>query len=178
MFHRPHDSRGRTRRIFRKKGIPLRCGHILEGVLSSSGLQRRMQEQKILDSWAQAVGKPVAERTRPLRVRSGVLEVVVDSSVWMQQLQFMKGLILQNLSRDLGAAPVKDIRFCIGELGPPLPETNGKGDPGIPLEALGDGDRERIRLALTGVQDGEMREILSRLYGKGLVLANRRGNKP
>lgn len=91
-------------------------GEVLGHFLKSSGLKRRIQEQKILDSWEKAVGEAVAERTQPMGVKNRVLWVRVSSSVWMQQLQFMKGLILQKLHEQTGNHSLQDLRFFLGEM--------------------------------------------------------------
>ncbi len=91
-------------------------GEVLEPFFKSSGLKRRIQEKKLLDSWEKAVGVAIAERTQPIGVKNRVLQVRVSSSVWMQQLQFMKGLILQKLHEQAGNHFLQDLRFFLGEM--------------------------------------------------------------
>src|SRR4030042_6805105 len=83
------NKKGSNMRKNNKK--PMILGDVLESFLSRSGLKRRIQEQKILDLWERVVGQTVAERTEPIRVQNRGLQVKVDSSVWMQQLQFLTG---------------------------------------------------------------------------------------
>ena len=157
---------------------PSTLGEVLGPFLKSSGLKRRIQEKKLLDSWEKAVGVAIAERTQPMGVKNRVLQVRVSSSVWMQQLQFMKGLILKKLCEQTGIDHLQDVRFFLGEMeslvggGKNKEEERGRSISGLTTE-----ERERIEKALSGIDDCEMREILSRVYSKGLAAGKNRGNK-
>src|SRR5512135_3185277 len=104
--------RSMTKRQYRN---PFLVGEILENFLTKSGLNRRVREQRILDSWSQTVGEGIAEQTRPIRIQNGILQIRVSSSVWMQQLQYMKGMLLDKL-RNRGAEDLEDLRFFMGEV--------------------------------------------------------------
>ena len=158
---------------------PSTLGEVLGPFLKSSGLKRRIHEKKLLDSWEKAVGVAIAERTQPMGVKNRVLQVRVSSSVWMQQLQFMKGLILEKLHEQTGIHFLQDVRFFLGEMESfgggekrKKEEEQGRRSSGLTAE-----ERERIEKALSGIQDFEMREIISRVYSKGLAAAKNRGNK-
>jgi predicted nucleic acid-binding Zn ribbon protein len=159
---------------------PSRLGEVLGHFLKSSGLKRRIEEQKVLDSWEKAVGVAVAERSQPVGVRNRVLQVKVSSSVWMQQLQFLKGLILEKLHEQTGNHFLQDLRFFLGEMESSDEEVKKKKEEeerGAPSPDLTEEERERIEKALSGVRDPEMREILSRIYSKGIVAGKNRGGK-
>jgi len=153
----------------KKNKKPMSLGDVLESFLSRSGLKRRIQEQKILDLWEKVVGQAVAERTEPIRVQNRVLQVKVDSSVWMQQLQFMKSLILQKFQQQLGGNFLQDLRFFIGELKPAAKGKSEEEGQGMksPDGAVKEEERRWIEKEVEGVRDPEMREILSRVYIKG-----------
>ncbi len=148
---------------------PMSLGDVLESFLSRSGLKRRIQEQKILDLWERVVGKAVAERTEPIRVQNRVLQVKVDSSVWMQQLQFMKGLIIQKFQQQLRGNFLQDLRFFIGELKPAAEGKSEEEGQGMksPDGVVKEEERRWIEKEVEGVRDPEMREILLRVYIKG-----------
>ncbi len=160
----------------RKNPSPL--GKVLEHFLKSSGLKRRIAEQKLLDSWEKAVGVAIAERTQPIGVKNRVLQVRVSSSVWMQQLQFLKELILQKLHEQTGNQFLQDVRFFLGEMesfvGGEKKKEEGGGRPHSGLTAE---EMERIEKVLSGIDDLEMREILSRVYSKGMEAGKNRGRK-
>ncbi len=149
----------------RRRG-PARWGEIALRLPGGPALVRRMQLQKLLDSWNLAVGTGVAEQTKPKRVRDGVLEVNVSTSVWMQQLQFMKGLILEKL-RGQGS-PIREIRFFIGEIDG---ETAGGSTEPAKREfaELEETDKQRIAGEVASIRDTEMRDILYRVFARGLA---------
>jgi predicted nucleic acid-binding Zn ribbon protein len=158
---------------------PPTLGEVLGHLLKSSGLKRRIQEQKILDSWEKAVGAAIAERTQPMGVKNRMLQVRVSSSVWMQELQFMKGLILQKIHEQTGNHSLQDLRFFLGEMESSdggvrkkEEEKGGESSSGLTAE-----ERERIEKALSGIHDSEMREILTRVYSKGMAAGKKGGNK-
>ncbi len=155
-----------TRRSNRRQ-IPATWGEIAGFLPGGSALIRRLQIQKIIDSWNNAVGKAVAEQTRPRRVRDGVLEVNVGNSVWMQQLQFMKGLILKKL--DPKGVQIREIRFFIGDIAGE-PGEEGREEPVRKhFEELPAAEKERIAREVAHLPDPEMREIMSRVFARSLA---------
>ena len=160
-----------------KKSVkePLRVGEVLEHFLSKVGLQGRIQEQKILDLWGDSVGEAIAERTQPMRIQNGVLYVKVNNSVWMQELQFMKGLISQKIQGQSGNKFFHDIHFFIGEIDPPEEGVREKKKRSRkrPLRDVSQEERERIDEKLSCIPDLELREILMSFFSKGLIEKNR-----
>ncbi len=156
------DSSGR--KFQGRKARPSLWGEIMGGFLQHSGLKKRIREKRVLDSWARAVGPAVAEQTQPFRLRNGVLEVKVTNSVWMQQLQFMKGLIIQKLGEQ-GGGDLADIRFSIGEVEPRSQEAEERERD----FHLSEAERSRIREEVGQIRDPEVRELVSRVFAKALA---------
>jgi len=161
---------------------PPSLGEVLENFLKRSGLDRRIREQKILNSWDRAVGEAIAERTQPVSVKNRVLRVKVTNSVWMQELQFMKDLIIKKLHEQIGENLLQDLRFFMGEIDrsevgdrkkkkKKAEQINGE------VAGLSEAEKERIAKALAEIMDPEMREILKRIYAKGLTAVKRRWPK-
>jgi predicted nucleic acid-binding Zn ribbon protein len=64
-------------------------------------------------AWPLAVGKKVAERTRPARMVRTRLIVEVEDLVWKKQLFTLSRQILTNLERHLGPGFVEDLEFRV-----------------------------------------------------------------
>ncbi len=158
---------------------PPSLGEILRPYFKRSGLIRKIQEQKILDAWERAVGEAIADQTQPIGVKNRVLQVKVTSSVWMQQLQFFKGLILQKLREEIGDHLLQDLRFLIGEIEPSLAREQKRpdGSPRGQFSGLTEAEKEHLEKVLSGIIDPEMREILSRVYYKGVAAGKNRWMK-
>jgi predicted nucleic acid-binding Zn ribbon protein len=150
---------------------PHRLGKILENYLSRAGLQPRIQEQRIIDAWERMVGKAIAEMTEPVRVKNRVLQVKVTNSVWMHELQFHKKLIIQKLNECTGDPVVQDLWFFIGEkeTGKEVPPEGGKKKRERKARDLSKEEKDRIEREISHLEDPEMREVLLRVFSKGLT---------
>jgi len=148
-------------------------GEVLGEFFKRTGMNRRIQEQRILNCWEKAVGEGVAEKTQPVSVKNRVLQVKVVNSVWMQELQFMKRLIMQKLQQHTGSDILRDLRFFIGEIEPSRGKERNSKEEGSRMDEqsliLSETERERIDRALSEVSDPEVREILGRIYAKGVA---------
>lgn len=107
-------ARPRSRKKGRRKGSPAQVGTMLETVLGDLGLETAARAFRAGEVWAEVVGQPGADHCQPIGVRGDVLEVLVDSSVWCQQLQLEKGRLLAGLRERLGSEAPQDIRFRLG----------------------------------------------------------------
>ena len=152
---------------------PSPLGEVLEKFFSRSGLKRRLADQKVLDSWKRAVGRGIAEQTQPLRIQNRVLQVRVSNSVWMQQLQFMKGMILQRVREETGVADLVDLRLFLGEVNEDAVEGGAKNREEIEpktLEDLTESEKDRIRKEVAALSDPEMRKIFESVFSRGLAI--------
>jgi hypothetical protein len=154
---------------------PSPVAEVLEKFFSRSGLKRRLTDQRILDSWKKAVGRGIAEQTQPLRIQNRVLQVRVSNSVWMQQLQFMKGMILQKVREEAGITELEDLRLFLGEVNeggaPGGEEENRREIASHTEQKLTESEKERIRKEVARISDPEMRRIFERVFSRGLSAA-------
>jgi predicted nucleic acid-binding Zn ribbon protein len=68
-------------------------------------------------AWAEVVGPEHAAHSRPGALRRGVLEVIVDNAVLLQELaHYHKRRLLEQLRRQLPDTPLTDLRFRAGVL--------------------------------------------------------------
>lgn len=91
-------------------------GGILSGALASYRRQPDNEMARVWELWDRTVGAAIAENTRPAAFRGGHLVVNVSSSIWAQQLQFLKADLIAKVNRALGKPLVTDIRFKVGPL--------------------------------------------------------------
>ena len=96
---------------------PERLGEILSRLFAARGWGRRQGRLHLEKAWTEAAGPEFAAHTRPGVVRRGVLEVVVDNAVLLQELaHFHKRRLLEQLRRRLPDTPLTDLRFRAGVL--------------------------------------------------------------
>jgi len=103
------SSRRKTNRQFTA------IGDVLSEVLKGYERRSRGGLPHVQRVWKACVGPAIAANTRPVALRGGRL-VVVASSTWLHQLQFLKPDIIGGLNRHTGDVVVEDIRFRIGTL--------------------------------------------------------------
>jgi len=80
--------------------------------------QQHSHFQKLLHHWPAVVGDLVAQQTRPITIRRGVLCVATASAVWAQNLSFERQRILAKLN-PLLAHPLTDIHFSTAQWSDP-----------------------------------------------------------
>ena len=151
------------RRRARTKGKPeFNVRSAVKDALRRLKLDARMQAYAAWGVWNKAVGDAVAQQAQPAFVRGGTLVVNCTASAWLQQLQFMKAQIRDELNRLLGNEVIKDIRFQIGQVTPPA-RSKKVVEQKIVLD---DAQQARIDEALSPLTDPETREIARRIMVK------------
>jgi len=146
-----------------------KLGEVLEQSLKRLELSGRLTEYGVWPIWNETVGDAIARNAQPEKIRHGTLFVKVTSPVWMQQLQYMKGMITEKLNGRLGSAVVKNIFFVVGTLeNPSPPKTVRPARPArIPHEAkLEEKD-------LDSIKDPDLRQAFRKL----LAAAQRKAEK-
>ena len=98
----------------RRRSQPQAVGAVVGRVLGDLGLDAAAAAFQIGERWQQIAGAEAAEHCRPVAVRSGTLEVVVDSPVWVQQLQLRRPQLLAALREQLAEEAPTDLRFRVG----------------------------------------------------------------
>lgn len=92
-------------------------GAVLEQSLKRLDLAPRLDEYGVWPIWREVVGRTIARNAQPEKIRNGTLFVKVSSPVWMQELQFMKEMIVEKLNQRLqNNAVVKNIFFMVGRI--------------------------------------------------------------
>jgi len=93
---------------------PTPVGDTLQRVLQRIDPDHRMHAYRVWTFWDDEVGDAIAQHAQPAGFHSGVLSVCVDSAAWMQELQFLKEGLREQLNRRLGEPLIRDIYFVSG----------------------------------------------------------------
>ncbi|MBN1612831.1 MAG: DUF721 domain-containing protein [Deltaproteobacteria bacterium] len=146
-----------------------RLGDILPQVLRKRRIALNLDDLQVLRLWDEVVGPQIAAQTRAHTVRGDMLFVKVANSVWMQQLHFLKGEILESLHRKLGKRSVGNIYFYIGDVG----RRSSESEAGKPVEIetfpLKDRDRNMIDRNTAAISDQELRQIVRRAMTREII---------
>ena len=114
------------------------------------------------------MGEPISAHTRPDQIRFKKLYVFVHNSVWLQQLTFLKPVLLQKINSMAGETLVTEIVLRIGMCPQnthrsPFQSTADAGTPQPSAELL-----REAALHAQGIQDQALREQLCDRHGAGV----------
>ncbi len=124
--------------------------------------QDRFELHEVFDFWEKAVGKEIASHATPSKFRGKVLWVDVSDSIWMQQLQFLKTMLLEKINKQFEAVEVEDIRFQLLLPNDSLPKTTPPPRPAGPLPD--EGDLTQFEEFLGDVDDPELKVAMLRCW--------------
>ena len=141
---------------------------LLEKLLRERGFDHKIIEQKALAAWKNAAGPPIARNTQPVSLINGQLTVYVANSVFINELLFLRGKIIENLNEEVGQPVVKELRLTVKPVersnrqeiqrSPPLHRPKSERIPLTP-EVL-----ERVEQTVVDVEDAELKACLKRLF--------------
>ena len=87
---------------------------LLSDILESNSLGFAIKNTRVVMLWEKAVSKEIARQTEAIKIYRKVLYVEVKSSVWAQELRFLKGAIITKLNSMAGYDALHDIQFKAG----------------------------------------------------------------
>ncbi len=89
---------------------------ILADIAHRLGLEAKMLECRLRREWPDIVGAQIAAHTRPDQIRFKKLYLSVRNSVWLQQLTFLKPVLIEKVNAVAGQPLVSEIVMRIGEI--------------------------------------------------------------
>ncbi|MCD7971605.1 MAG: DUF721 domain-containing protein [Candidatus Azobacteroides sp.] len=94
-----------------KKTNTQSLSEILQEVLITQNLKEKLNEQRIIDSWAPLLGPGVAQYTEKLYIRKKVLNVHIRSAVLRAELMMSREKLMKALNDKVGEKVIIDIMF-------------------------------------------------------------------
>jgi predicted nucleic acid-binding Zn ribbon protein len=92
-----------------RKSKTLKIEEVISSFIREQGLENKMAENRLLNSWNDLLGKNVARLTRELYIRNSTLYVHLNSSVIRHELMMIKGDIIRRLNEKAGKEIITDI---------------------------------------------------------------------
>ena len=136
-------------------------GEVLFLLLKKRGMASKFEEKALLEIWPKAVGSQIVSQTKLDSFRNGTLFVKAVSSVWVQQLHFMKEEIINKLNELSGKIIIKEIRFLAGHT-PALEKEHGNISI-AKKTVLKKRDKEMIDACTDSLEDQELARVLKRV---------------
>jgi len=136
-------------------------GEVLFSVLKKRGMASKIEENILFKLWPKAVGPQIASKTKPDSFKNGILFVKTVSSVWVQQLHFVKQDILDKFNQLSGKQTIKEIRFLVGHRMPG--ETAEHAGSPSKKSLLKKRDKDMIAACTDSLADQELADVLKRV---------------
>jgi hypothetical protein len=133
----------------------------LERSFHDLGLQKRLKIEQMTVLWPKIVGSSVAKIASPTQFRTGTLFIDVADSVWIQELKFQEGELINRVNAALGEPLVRRLFFQLSRTPPPMPVQAPEATPSSaavkPLDAQ---QEQALERELASVRDPQLREVL------------------
>lgn len=139
---------------------------ILQHIAAEYGMEAKLLEARLKHDWARVVGTPLALHTQPGCIRFRTLTVMTENSVWMQQLLFLKPLLLARVNEFAGQHMVGDLTFRVGTITPAGDTVHREEHPSSPPSASALATATRLASML---QHDELRQAMTALLAKALT---------
>ncbi len=136
-------------------------GEVLFPLLNKRGMASKFEEKALLKIWPKAVGPQIASRTQIDSFRHGILFVKTVSSVWVQQLHFIKEEILKKLNELYAKSQIKELRFIVGHTN--IPQKESENISHARKTVLRKRDKEMIAECTDSLADQELADVLKRV---------------
>jgi predicted nucleic acid-binding Zn ribbon protein len=94
---------------------PEKAGNILERLTERMGIATRLEKEKAVVLWGEAVGQGIARRAKAVSVKDNILFVTVQNSMWLQELALLKEGIIAKINSLVGSDVIGDIVFRVGD---------------------------------------------------------------
>ncbi len=112
-------------------------GSVLTRIAHRFGLETHLLEHRLRRHWPEVAGEQIAAHTRPDQVRFKKLYLVAESSVWAQQLTFLKPALIEKINAAGSRPIISDIVLRVGEVREvKSPKEKGKSEEGLPQEPV------------------------------------------
>jgi predicted nucleic acid-binding Zn ribbon protein len=94
---------------------PEKAGDILGRLTRRMGIAARLENEKAVVLWGEAVGQGIARKAKATSVRDNILFVTVQNSMWLQELALLKESIIAKINSQVGRDVIGDIVFRVGD---------------------------------------------------------------
>jgi hypothetical protein len=120
-------------------GMPHRAffdsvGSVLKSLVHRYGLESKLLEYQLRRRWPEIAGEQIAAHTCPDGIRFRKLYLIVENSVWLHQLTFLKPTLLESINAAAvgpgGSPAVTDIVLRVGEVAGEAPERTRQQEKG------------------------------------------------
>jgi len=133
-------------------------GSLLPQVYPSNSAEF-IRQSELCAAWERYLPERVVKNARPIKFEKGVLSIHTTSSIWSNELSYLKDQILTLLKRCPAGHLVRDFRLRVGPLPPLTPRIDPKKPPKASKRACTE-ISEDLGRALATVRDDDLRTVI------------------
>src|SRR6266545_6328696 len=150
---------------------PVRVREVL--VVALPGLRDRLLEEAIRKDWNRLVGLELGRRSRPGRLKAGVLDVTIDNSPWLHEMTLRSSELTAALQTRFGSA-VASVRLGFGVVPAGVDPVTPRPRP-EPQARLSHEETRVVEAMVASLPDPTLAGSLRRLLTKDLLARRRHG---
>ncbi|WP_027003836.1 DciA family protein [Hugenholtzia roseola] len=90
---------------------PISLNEAISQFLKAYGLDKHLEEQKIVAAWHQVLGKTVSKHTQQIALKEGTLFVKIEAPALKNNLSLMRNQIIERLNQQAECQRLKEIVF-------------------------------------------------------------------
>ena len=103
-----------SRQRFQRR--PKKAVDLINLLLARKGYGQKQAKQELHASWSKVAGQRWQQKTMVGNINKGVLEIIVENSAALQQLNFKKRKLLLEMQNHLPQNKIQDIKFKVGKI--------------------------------------------------------------
>ena len=84
---------------------------VIGEILDTYKLKGKLDEVNLRNCWEKLMGKAVANRTKSISLKDGLLTIQVTSAPLSQELHFATAKIISVLNREIGEEIIREVRI-------------------------------------------------------------------
>ena len=86
-------------------------GDAISSFIENQGFETKLNEGDVLRLWSEIAGPAISEKTDPVKIENGILQVKVEESMWRNELVYMEKDFRIKINSAIGKNVLKKIVF-------------------------------------------------------------------
>lgn len=140
-----------------KRSFSNDISHILPDLIRAKGWEVQLEIYDVFRLWHKLIGEEVAACSKPWKVERNVLWIEVENSAWLQQLQYQKVWILEEVNAFLKLSRLSDIRLILERS---IQKPKKKEEPKVRFIPPSPEELEAFKKTTTWIADEKSRDAL------------------
>lgn len=82
---------------------------VIQDFLKETGLESRLKEVELINSWEEIVGTMISRRTKKIEIKNGKMTIYLQSSVVKNELMMLRESLRNSLNEKAGEEIINEI---------------------------------------------------------------------